>query len=220
VSAESWYNSHVNIDLTYLAIVLGVVFASMVLHELMHGLTAYWLGDSTAKDDGRLTLNPLKHIDPFLTILLPLILAAMNMPIFGGAKPVPFNPSRVKGGEWGAALVGVAGPLTNLLLAFICYGTLVLLHVGNGIIGEILLVGVMVNLGFFAFNILPIPPLDGSRVLYAVAPDMVRRAMESIERVGLMLVFAIVLIASPVLSVVLGAIIKFFLKIFAAIFGV
>lgn len=215
---------NMNIDWGYLVIVLVMIFASMTLHELMHGLVAYWLGDDTAKTNGRLTLNPIKHIDPFLTILLPMMMVIANgfvggMPIFGGAKPVPFRPDRVKGGEWGAALVGIAGPLTNLLIAFVFFGILALAN-PSGIWSTITMSGVMVNLGFFAFNILPIPPLDGSRVLYAVAPDAVRRAMEFIERMGLVVVFAIVLIASPVLSVVLNAIINFILKVFAAIFGV
>ena len=214
-----------NIDWVYLIIVIAVVFASMVLHELMHGLTALWLGDDTAKHEGRLTLNPIKHIDPFLTLLLPVLMVIAGgfvhgMPVFGGAKPVPFRPDRVKGGEWGAALVGIVGPLTNLVLAFICFGILALIRVDNGIIEQILIVGIMVNLGFFAFNILPIPPLDGSRVLYAIAPDGVRRAMEFIERMGLIVVFAVVLIISAPLSIVLNAIIQFILKMFAGIFGV
>ena len=210
---------NVNIDVTYIIIVIVVVFASMVLHELMHGLMALWLGDTTAKENGRLTLNPLKHIDPFLTLLLPVILAIFHMPIFGGAKPVPFRPDRVKGGEWGAALVGAAGPLTNLVLAFLSFALVVWINPG-GVFGQILTTGVYVNLGFFAFNILPIPPLDGSRVLYAIAPEYVRRGMEFIEHMGLMVIFVIVLILSKPLGFVLGAIIDFFIKMFAAIFGV
>lgn len=194
-----------------LVIVFVVTLFSMILHELMHGLTAYWLGDDTAKNGGRLTLNPLKHIDPFLTILLPLIMAVMGGPIFGGAKPVPFNPSRVRGGEWGAALVGIAGPLTNLVLAFIFYVVYALLPASWSAspVGEIVnlfaLYGVQVNLGFFAFNILPIPPLDGSRVLYAVAPEGVQRFMDVMERsLGLIVVFFIVLVASPIISQLMG----------------
>lgn len=211
-------------DFVYLIIVIAVVFASMVLHELMHGLTAFWLGDDTAKNEGRLTLNPIKHIDPFLTILLPILMVVAGgfvagMPVFGGAKPVPFRPDRVKGGEWGAALVGIVGPLTNLVLAFICFAIRVFAQ-PSGIFETILNAGIMVNLGFFAFNILPIPPLDGSRVLYAIAPDGFRRVMEAVERMGLIVVFAVVLILSAPLGYVLRAIINFVLKIFAAIFGV
>lgn len=190
-------------------IVVAVTFVSMVLHELMHGLTAYWLGDDTAKVNGRLTLNPIKHIDPLLTIVLPVLLAIFGLPIFGGAKPVPYNPNKVKGGEWGAALVAVAGPLTNLILAFVCYLALALMPSdAPAILQLILYYGTTVNLGFFAFNILPVPPLDGSRVLYAVAPEGFQRVMDAIERTGLLLIFIIVLVASPVLSRLMGFIIN------------
>lgn len=208
--------------LIILAIVIGTTFVSMVLHELMHGLTAYWLGDDTAKRNGRLTLNPIAHIDPFLTIILPALLvlangAGMNTPIFGGAKPVPFNPDKVKGGEWGAALVGIVGPLTNLLLAFICFIVLALLPAQtNHIIQLIFVYGVNVNLGFFAFNILPVPPLDGSRVLYAVAPEGFRRIMDGIERMGLIVIFMIVMFASPIIGRLLSLIINGVMDVFYA----
>jgi Zn-dependent protease len=217
------------IDVGYVVIVVGVVFTSMVLHELMHGLMALWLGDTTAKEHGRLTLNPIKHIDPFLTLLLPVFLAVAGGPIFGGAKPVPFRPDRVKGGEWGSALVGIIGPLTNLILAFICFAIawfsgILVVHGGeiyytSGIVSQILMAGIMVNLGFFAFNILPIPPLDGSRLLYAVAPAGVQRAMAVVESAGLLIVFAVVLVLSQPLGYVLNAIIETILKFFIMIFG-
>lgn len=199
-------------------IVIGVTFFSMVLHELMHGLTAYWLGDDTAKVNGRLTLNPIKHIDPLLTIVLPVLMALAGMPIFGGAKPVPYNPNKVRGGEWGAALVAIAGPLTNLILAFVCFVVLALIP-GSvpAIVQLILYYGLMVNMGFFAFNILPIPPLDGSRVLYAVAPEGFQRVMDGIERMGLLLVFVIVLVASPLLGQLMNIISNGVLSGFAAI---
>ena len=142
----------------------------------------------------------------------------MNMPIFGGAKPVPFNPNKVKGGEWGAALVAIAGPLTNLILAFICFVALTLLPVRTPVLLVLILTyGVTVNLGFFAFNILPIPPLDGSRVLYAVAPEGVQRVMEKMEHVGLVFVFFIVMVASPIISQLLSLIISGVLSGFMAI---
>ena len=207
-------------DIGYIAIVIGVVLLSMTLHEAMHAFMGYWLGDDTAKLQGRLTLNPIKHIDPFLTILLPVMLAIVGGPIFGGAKPVPFNPDRVRYDEWGAALVAVAGPLTNLLIAFVAYGAYVLTGgLSSGLLGQVLMIGVMVNLGFFIFNMLPIPPLDGSRVLYALAPEFIRRGMEAIERLGIFVIFALVLIASPVIGAFMGASIEFFIGIFAQIFG-
>ncbi|HRF28880.1 MAG TPA: site-2 protease family protein [Candidatus Saccharibacteria bacterium] len=207
-------------DITYLMIVLVVILFSMTLHEAMHGFMSYWLGDDTAKLQGRLTLNPIKHIDPFLTILLPLMLAIIGGPIFGGAKPVPFNPSRLRYDEWGMALVAAAGPLTNFVIAFIFYAFYVLLPLGDGNLAkQFLEAGVYVNLGFFVFNMLPIPPLDGSRVMYALAPDFVRRGMEVMEQYGLVVVFIIVIFGSAVIGGFMQAAIYGILQLFQAIFG-
>lgn len=211
------------INLLYIGIALGVILISMTLHEAMHAFTGYWLGDDTAKREGRLTLNPLKHIDPFLSIILPLGLALVGAPIFGGAKPVPFNPDRVKGEEWGAALIAIAGPLTNLLIAFIFFGIWVVtgqLAPMNSLFGQILMTFVTVNLGFFIFNIIPFPPLDGSRVIYALAPEFVRTGMRFIERYGIFFIFAIVLVASPYISALMGGGMQFFLNVFMTIFRV
>lgn len=214
------------IDILQISVVLGVILVSMTLHEAMHGFVSYWLGDDTAKLQGRLTLNPIKHIDPFLTILLPVTLAIVGAPIFGGAKPVPFNPDRVKGDEWGVAAVAIAGPLTNLFLAFILFGigTIFgynLADYGYTTIQEMVFTyGVFINLGFFVFNMIPLPPLDGSRVLYALAPDFVRRGMEYIEQYGLIFVFALVLIASQTIGTFMVTIIQFIVDVFAKIFMV
>lgn len=207
-------------DIGYLFIILVVILFSMTLHEAMHGFVAYWLGDDTAKLQGRLTLNPIRHIDPFLTLLLPLLLALAGGPIFGGAKPVPFNPARVRYDEWGAALVAAAGPLTNFVIAFVLFGIYAMIGTPqSGFLAQFLIAGVYVNLGFFIFNSLPIPPLDGSRVLYALAPEFVRRGMEAIERFGLIVVFAIVLLASSVIGGIMLAALNFFWQLFSAIFG-
>jgi Zn-dependent protease len=206
-------------DVTYIALVIAVVLVSMTLHEAMHAYASNWLGDDTAKAQGRLTLNPLAHIDPFLTLLLPIMLAVLGLPIFGGAKPVPFNPLRVRYGELGAALVGVAGPLTNFVLAFVLFAVFVFTGQPDGLLGETLLLGVLVNLGFFIFNMLPIPPLDGSRVLYALAPDGARRAMEVIERQGVLLVFALILLFSSQIGQFILGVRSAILAAFAALFG-
>lgn len=209
------------IDIIYILIVIVVILFSMTLHEVMHGFMAFWLGDDTAQREGRLTLNPIKHIDPFLTLGLPIILAIIGAPIFGGAKPVPFNPARLKYDEWGAALVALAGPLTNFVIAFILFASYILFGASQGTIaGQFLITGVMVNLGFFIFNMIPIPPLDGSRVLYALAPDFVRRGMEAIEQFGLIFIFGIVLLASPLISVILRSATTGILQAFSALFGV
>ena len=213
-------------DITYLIIVLVTILLSMTLHEAMHAFMGYFLGDDTAKAQGRLSLNPIKHIDPIMTIALPLFLAVMGGPIFGGAKPVPFNPHKVRYGEWGAALVAIAGPLTNLLIAFVVFGVGVLsgvitsAGVESTLAGQIVITAVSVNLGFFVFNVLPIPPLDGSRVLYALAPDPVKAGMEYIERYGIFLVFGLVLIGASVLGQIMAGGINGILQLFMTIFRV
>lgn len=206
------------IDLFGILIVLTIIIISMTIHEAMHGYVSYWLGDDTAVNEGRLTFNPIKHLDPFLSILMPLILAISGGPIFGGAKPMPFNPNNVRWGEWGAAIIAIAGPLTNFTIAFITFGLMTIMNLQSSAISNVLMLVININLGFFIFNMLPIPPLDGSRLIYAIAPDFVRRGMEFIENYGIILVLVIVLIASgPLLNfmqVATGAILNLFQAIF------
>ena len=208
-------------------IVLIVILLSMTIHEAMHAFMGYVLGDNTAKEEGRLTLNPIRHIDPVMTILLPLIMVVLRAPVFGGAKPVPFNPNRVRFGDWGAALVAISGPITNLIIAFIAFGVGVFSGVINNagtvqstIFGLIISTAVSVNLGFFVFNMLPIPPLDGSRILYAVAPDGIRGVMQKIEQNGILLVMIIVVLFSDVIGQVMSGCIQAILRVFMNIFGV
>lgn len=188
-----------------LVVILGVILFSMVLHELAHGLVAYWLGDDTAKDDGRLTLNPAKHIDPVMSILVPVLLYMSGGPIFGGAKPVPVDTRNLKFGAWGMALVAIAGPLTNFLIALVSF--LIGYWTGwlnmPGIVGLIFMELVLVNLGFGIFNLIPIPPLDGSRVLYALALDVVREGMEKFEKIGIIVVMILVIVFPSVISTIM-----------------
>ena len=207
--------------------IFAIILLSMTVHEAMHAFMGYFLGDNTAKIEGRLTLNPLKHIDPFMTILLPLTMALLGGPVFGGAKPVPFNPSRVRYGEWGAAMVALAGPLTNLFIAFFAFGIGVLMGVvSNGglvassFLGSVIAMTVSVNLGFFVFNMLPVPPLDGSRLLYALAPESARRLMEQIEQYGTLVVFLLVVLFSSAIGRVMSACISTILDVFMMIFSV
>ena len=204
-----------------LLIALVVILISMTLHELAHGFIAYKLGDNTAKDEGRLTLNPIKHLDPVTSIALPLILTLSGGPIFGGAKPVPINTRNLKYGAWGMALVAIAGPLTNFILAFI--GFLIghftgLLYTAN-YAGYFFVEFVLINLGFGIFNLIPIPPLDGSRVLYALAPDGARRVMEAMEHYGIIIVFVLVFFCSSFFSNIIGTATYNILDFFSWIVG-
>lgn len=189
-------------DVVQAIIILIIIVGSVILHELAHGLVAYWLGDDTAKEAGRLDLNPLKHIDPILSILVPMILFLIGAPVFGAAKPVPIDYNKLKWREWGMALVSLAGPFTNFLIALIAFliGYFTGWLYGSGVLEFIFLELIFTNLGFMLFNLIPVPPLDGSRVLYAISPDKVREFLSMIEPYGFILVYILILLFGDVFS--------------------
>lgn len=193
-----------NDNILYIVIVLVIVVGSVILHELAHGVVAYWLGDRTAKDAGRLTFNPLKHIDPYMSIIVPVVLYILRAPVFGGAKPVPVNFHNLKWREWGMALVAFAGPFTNFLLAFIAFlighFTRLLYGFGGELPEFIFTEIVFINLGFMLFNLIPIPPLDGSRILYTISPDIVRNILKSMEVYGVFIVYLLIFLFGDVFS--------------------
>jgi len=193
-----------------LRVLLSFVAAvpAIVLHEVAHGLVAFRLGDPTARSMGRLTLNPLAHIDPIGTILVPLVLVVLGGPAFGWAKPVPINPRYFRNPFQGMLYVALAGPSTNIVLAAatILIGRLLLLVIPAwevaisatflGTLGRSLfyLLGifVLINLFLAVLNMIPVPPLDGSRVLTYFLPPGGRRFMLSLERYGLLIVAALI----------------------------
>lgn len=210
-------------NFSYLVIVLIIVVGSVILHELAHGIVAYWLGDRTAKEAGRLTFNPLKHIDPFMSILVPVVLYMLNAPVFGGAKPVPVNYRNLKWREWGMALVAFAGPFTNFLIAFIAFlighftGAIYYLQgdLAYFVWSEI----IYINLGFMIFNLIPIPPLDGSRILYAISPDAVRNVLTAVEPYGIIIVYVLILLFGNLFSSVMVNSVNGILDFFYMIIG-
>lgn len=168
-------------DVLFIIIVLIV---SVILHEVSHGYAANMLGDPTARLQGRLTLNPISHIDPIGSILIPAVLVVSQSPfMFGYAKPVPYNPYNLRNQRWGEAIVAVAGPLTNLGLALF-FGLIVRLGVGADLPGDFLLLAekiVYINLFLACFNLIPIPPLDGSKVLSSVLPYKFQGVFQQLE---------------------------------------
>ncbi len=197
------------IGIIFLIVILAI---SITCHEFMHAYVSFVLGDDTAHLHGRMSLNPLAHIDPFGTVLLPILLFLAGLPIFGAAKPVPFNPSKLRFGEWGSAMVAASGPLTNLALAAFISLWLRLLPV-SGIALDFFELFIMVNIGFFVFNMIPFPPLDGSRVLYAIAPDGLRRIMMQIEGFGLFGIMIFIFVLFPFISPVMGGIMNSLLNV-------
>ena len=179
-----------------------VVFA-ITTHEACHGFVADRLGDPTARQLGRLTLNPLPHIDLFFTILLPLFLILSGTGIIlGGAKPVPVNVQRLRNPRRDWALVGAAGPLSNLVMAF---GLAVLLAILSALglahpgfpLAQALAVGIFVNVLLAVFNLIPIPPLDGSRVLQYFLSGPALDAYRRLESFGLLVIVALVFFFPP-----------------------
>jgi len=179
-----------------LIIAIGI---AVIFHEVAHGHVANWLGDSTAKHAGRLSLNPINHVDMWGTIIIPLLLIVSGVGfVFGWAKPVPVNYYNLRHGKWGPVLVALAGPLTNLAILFIC-GILFRLSPQDTSFPYFFLIVGLVNAFLMLFNLLPIPPLDGSKILFLFLD---RRPDISImlERYGMFILLGIIMFAPRVLT--------------------
>lgn len=192
---------------------LAIFFMAVVIHEFAHGWCAYKLGDPTAKYAGRLTLNPLAHIDPIGTVLLPLLLTVMRAPIiFGWAKPVPINFWNFKHPRRDMILVGLSGPLSNILLAFLT-SLIIKMALFSPFITQVLGLFVIINLFLAVFNLIPIPPLDGSRVLVGLLPRNLTYLIASFEQFGMLIL--IVLIWLGLLDYIVWPIVNILLKALA-----
>ncbi len=190
-------------------LIAPVLLFSMVAHEYAHGYAALRNGDPTAYQLGRLTWNPAKHIDPFMTIILPLVLFLANGPIFGGAKPVPVNPRNYRNFKKGDIIVSMAGIVTNLVIAFLCVPLMMLVYAvgsrsevlaGPASIFQLMIIfGIQINVILAAFNLIPIPPLDGSHVMKYLLPPAWSLSYQRLSRYGLIILFVMISFGRPVL---------------------
>ena len=190
-------------------ITIFALLAALSFHEFSHALSAYLMGDNTAQKMGRLTLNPIKHLDWFGTVFLPLMLLVSGLPVFGWAKPVPFNPYNLKYKRWGPAMVAAAGPLSNLIGATIgiILLRLVLIQLPpNNLLVIFLFQLVTINIILGVFNLIPIPPLDGSALLKAflIAPRW-KSMLFFLESKGSMLLILLIVIDSMSPVSILGS---------------
>lgn len=187
-----------------------VIVLSATFHEYAHGWSAYRLGDDTAKLSGRLTLNPLAHIDTFGTVILPLLLLFTSGVFIGWAKPVPYNPYNLRDRHYGSLKVAIAGPLANIIIALVMGALLRLfpsffLAVGNGDFIQFLALIIYINIVLALFNMIPIPPLDGSKVL----ADLFPRYASSVYGLGILGMFVALLVAFWLIPPVAGLIFRF-----------
>lgn len=180
-------------NIFFILISFPLLLLAITVHEFAHGWTAYKLGDTTAKDLGRLTLNPLAHIDLFGTILLPVMLfiATRGAFVFGAAKPVPVNFANLRNPRRDTIWVGLSGPLANFIFAFLC--GLAIRFIGlNQQFGLIFLLLIQINVVLAVFNLIPIPPLDGSRVVMGILPEPAARIYRAIEPWGFFIIILLI----------------------------
>ena len=197
-------------------IIIGFLFVlfSMIIHEIAHGIMALWLGDYTAKNMGRISLNPAKHLDLSLSIFLPIVCILTNSPIIGGAKPVPINKNNLKWGNIGLAVVSLAGPLSNFILSILAISLIVIFN--NPIASIYLLFFAKINLGLMIFNLIPIPPLDGSKILYPLAPDFIKGLFDKIEMRGSWIALIIIILFSSEISIFVSFLQSLIINVFMA----
>jgi len=187
---------------------VGVIIFSAIIHEYAHGWMANQLGDPTARLAGRLTLNPIAHLDLFGSVILPLLLIPTGM-IFAYAKPVPYNAYNLSDQKWGAVKVAIAGPISNLILAFV-FGVVLQLMPASSPMIPFLFIIVFANVLLAVFNMVPIPPLDGSKLLLAVLPDSAYQVLMMLERYGFVLLLLFIFVGFEYLRPIINGITTLF----------
>ena len=192
-------------DPTSLIFSIVVLIFSVILHEVSHGYAAEMLGDPTARYQGRLTLNPFAHIDLFGSVILPVLLIVTHSPfLIGWAKPVPYNPYNLRNQRWGEAIVATAGPLVNILIAVI-FGLIIRFGSDFSVATlSIISTVVIINLLLAIFNLVPIPPLDGSKILFSILPYGARGLRTGLEQYGFILVLVFVFFLWGYVAPVIG----------------
>lgn len=200
-----------NLDLTTKVLAFVFIFMSIVIHEISHGYAAYLLGDDTAKRMGRLSLNPLNHIDIFGTIILPIILMMTAGFAFGFAKPVPINPHNFKDYKKGMGITGAAGPLANFVVAFVLAIVFIILAKsgvgGSARVFDVIKLTMQVNIFLALFNLIPVPPLDGSRILGAFLSDEAYLKYSKLERYGMYIILGALVLGSLLNVSIIGLVI-------------
>lgn len=194
-------------DATNAIFYIAILIMSVVIHEVAHGFMAEYFGDKTARFAGRLTLNPLVHLDIFGSILLPAILVLSHSPfLFGWAKPVPYNPDNLSNRKWGTVAVASAGVLSNFAIAII-FGIIIRISIGFAIPASFFTITsiiVLVNLALGIFNLIPIPPLDGSKILFSLLPYSYHKAIFFLEQYSLILLLVFIVFFSDFLYPILS----------------
>jgi len=195
---------------------IAVLVMSVVIHEVSHGTIALALGDPTAKYAGRLTLNPIAHVDIMGSLVLPLLLGLSGLPIIGWAKPVPYNPYNLRNQRIGPVLVAIVGPLSNFVVAVV-FGFVASVAVATGssfgiVLADAAALVVIINVALGIFNLVPIPPLDGSKLLLAVIPERAYVLRETLERYGFLLLIVFIFTLGGVLAPLIDAVARFLLK--------
>ncbi|MFH1867663.1 MAG: site-2 protease family protein [Candidatus Omnitrophota bacterium] len=197
--------------LSYVVLQFVVLAFAITIHEFAHGWVAYKCGDPTAKYMGRLSLNPIRHIDPFGTIILPIILVTLHLPPIGWAKPVPVNFNSLKNPKRDMLLVGLAGPAANFLMA-LCLSLFLKIFpiLIATLFGQLFVFGIIINVVLGVFNLIPIPPLDGSRIITALLPWKYVPIYNKIQPYGFVLI--IFLLWSGVLRNIVSVVVYFVIK--------